>query len=151
MAIEQLKIRTSNEGDREQILSLAEAMQDDINLEKKRERLTKAIGSPEMLVAEADGEFAGFMYVYFKAPGDFAYSGADELHISALAVAPKFHEHGIDEGVAKGLVTFILGKTDKPITTDVANEDTARISIFTDAGFTITSQGPDQVYMEYVP
>ena len=149
--MDQLKIRKSSDQDKDNIMSLAESVEDQIHLAKKRKRFEAAIGTPEMLVAEADGEFAGFMYVYFKAPGDFAYSGSDELHISALAVAPKFHAHGIDAGVAKGLVSFILGKTDKPITTDVMNEDTDRISIFTDAGFTIMKHEPEKVYMQYVP
>lgn len=140
-----LKIRKSSADDKDMILALAESIDDKIHLDKKRDRLEKAIGSVELLCAEIDDEFAGFMYAYFKGPGDFTQSGSDELHISAIGVVPGQRR----KGVASGLIKYILDKTDKPITADIDHGNFKAISLFTSIGFKIVSKNDEQVKMGY--
>lgn len=144
-----ISVRISTKADKKKILELAQSLASQIHLQKKHQRLEAAIGTPEMLVAEADGEFAGFMYIYFKMAGQYESTGADELHISVLAVAPKFREHGFDHGIGQALIAMLIGTTDKPITTDVDSADFNTMSIFTSKGFKITTHGPEKVTMAY--
>ncbi len=144
-----IKVRISAKTDRPDIMDLAEAQADTIHLSKKRQRLEKAIGSPELVVAEADGAFAGFMYVYFKMAGQYEAPGADELHISALCIDPKYKEHGFDHGIGAALIGSVIGTTDKPITADIPSGDFNTISIFTEKGFDVVTHTPQKVTMQY--
>lgn len=142
-----ISVRISKKTDRTAVMELAGKLSDQIHLAKKQQRLERAIGTPELLVAEADGTLAGFIYVYFKMAGRYETSGSDELHVSALAIDPRFREHGFDHGVGQALIGAIIGSTDKPITADVVSTDFNTMSIFTSKGFRIVTPGADKVTM----
>lgn len=145
----EISVRISKKEDRGDILALAWAQSSIIHLGKKRQRLEKAIGTPELLVAEADGSFAGFMYVYFKMAGAYETPGGDELHISALCIDTKYTEHGFDNGIASALIEKVIGTTEKPITADVPNGAFNLISIYTNKGFDIIGHTPEKVTLQY--
>jgi len=140
-----ITIRKSQEADRQIIEQLAVASAEAIHLDKKLERMIKTIGQVELLVAEVDGQLGGFMYAYFKAPGDMPQAGNDELHISAIVVHPDHRR----QGVASSLIQSIMGKTDKPITTHIDIDNTKAISLFASLGFKIIHTDAERVTMEF--
>lgn len=140
-----INIRKSQAADRPIIEQLALDAADAIHLNKKIERMMKAIGTVEILVAEVDGAFGGFMYAYFKAPGDMPQAGNDELHISAIVVHPEHRR----QGVASSLIQSLIGKTSKPITTHIGIDNTKAIALFTSLGFKIVDTDAEKVTMKF--
>lgn len=139
-----LKIRPSKKEDEEKIMQLAEANAENLHLEIKKDRFQRAIGTPEVLVAEIDGQFAGFLYIYFKGAGERAIAeGGDEMHVSAVAVAPEHRR----KKVATNLVRFILDKTSKPISTHIDLKNIGAFRTFVGMGFKVSNQDDERVTM----
>jgi len=140
-----IKVRKSSKADSKIIKELAEANDDKIHLVKKKERMFRAVGSVEILVADVDGKFGGFMYSFLTEEGTTLQAGTEEVHVSAIIIHPDFRRLGI----ASKLVNSLLYKTDKSITAHIDNDNYKAISLFTSLGFSIVDKDAEQVKMQY--